>query len=514
MEILIIFILTLLNGFFALSEIALVSVKKSRIEHLAAQGSSKAKMVLKLLENPENFLSSVQVGITLIGIISGAYGGATLTDDMEGILSQFTFLGSYVHLVSLFIVIGGITYFTIVVGELVPKTIAMNNSESIALFCVPIIRVFTMITFPFVKLLSFSTNLILKLFGVKENDSERVNEEELRFMLKTAGKQGVPESEESQAMQNLFSFTDQTAKSLMTHSSEVEWINYNWDKQTIFNKIKESAHSRFIVADGTLDVPKGMINIKDVLENYSNEDFSIDQILTRPIYVIQNTPAFKILALFKDRKQYLGVVVDEFGSVLGIITLHDLIEAIVGDLPDEDETDEKHIIPREDGSYLLNGRTLIFELNQYFSKEVIEDNISSYSTVSGFMIERLRAMPHAGDIVLYEEYRFEIVDMDGVRIDKQLTLKNEEFTRRFSLHILPKRFVRIRHYGILSSSWKRGKLQQLQQDLNIIRPEIETKTQLKKCYCCKVGNLVTLHVFGQRGPPKAYLIENTLAYVN
>ena len=426
MELLIIFILTLLNGFFALSEIALVSVKKTRIEHLAAQGNSNAKMVLKLLDNPENFLSSVQVGITLIGIIAGAYGGATLTDNMEVFLKQFLFLGNSVRTVSLIIVIGGITYFTIVIGELVPKTIAMNNAENISLFCVPVIRIFTMITFPFVKLLSVSTNLILKIFGIKENDAERVSEDELRFLLKTAGKQGVLESEESQAMQNLFSFTDQTAKSLMTHSSEVEWINYRWTKEEVFNKIKESVHSRFIVGDGNLDTPKGMISIKDVLENYHRSDFSLDQILVRPIYIIQNTPAFKILNLFKDRKQYLGVVVDEFGGVRGIITLHDLIEAIVGDLPDEDESNEKDIIKREDGGYLLNGRTLIFELNQYFAREAIEDKIDSYSTVSGFMIDHLKAMPHAGDIVLYDNYRFEIVDMDGVRIDKVLMQENSK----------------------------------------------------------------------------------------
>lgn len=193
MELLIIFILTLLNGFFALSEIALVSVKKSRIEHLAAQGSAKARMVLKLLDNPENFLSSVQVGITLIGVVSGAYGGAALTDDMVVFLSRFDFLGEAIHTIALILVIGGITYFTIVVGELVPKTIAMNNAEPIALFCVPIIRVFTLITYPFVKALSASTNLILKVFGIRENDSEKVSEDELRFMLKTAGKQGVLE---------------------------------------------------------------------------------------------------------------------------------------------------------------------------------------------------------------------------------------------------------------------------------------------------------------------------------
>lgn len=423
MELLIIFILTLLNGFFALSEIALVSVKKNRIEHLAAQGSANAKTVLKLLDNPENFLSSVQVGITLIGIISGAYGGAALTDDMVVLLSGFTFLGDYLHSVSLIIVIGSITYFTIVVGELVPKTIAMNNSERISLFCVPVIRIFTLITYPFVKLLSISTSLILKLLGIKENEAEKVSEDELRFMLKTAGKQGVLENEESEAFQNLFSFTDQTAKSLMTHSSEVEWINYNWSKEVIFNKVKESVHSRFIVADGILDKPLGVINIKDLMENFSQEDFNLDKILTKPIYVIMNAPAFKILNLFKDKKQYMGIVVDEFGSVRGVITLHDLIEAIVGDLPDEDEKDKKYIIRREDGSYLLNGRTSIIELNQFFEREIIENNISRYATVSGFMMDHLKAMPHEGDVVAYEGYRFEIVDVDGVRIDQVLMTK-------------------------------------------------------------------------------------------
>ena len=418
LELLIIFILTLLNGFFALSEIALVSVKKARIDHLAAQGNKSAKAIQKLLLNPENFLSSVQVGITLIGVIAGAYGGAALTDDMVGLLSGWGFPVKYVETISLVIVIGGITYFTIVVGELVPKTIAMNNPESIALVTVPIIRVFTQITFPFVKLLSISTKLILKVTGIKENEGERVSEDELRFMLKTAGTQGVLESEESQAMQNLFSFTDQTAKSMMTHSSAVEWIDFNWSKEQILAKFTQSAHSKFLVGEGTLDNLKGVVAIKDFLENYNREDFHISQIVLRPVYVIQNTPAFKILNLFKGKKQYMGVVVDEYGSVRGIITLHDLIEAIVGDLPDEDEIQEEHITKREDGSHLINGRATILEINQFFSKEVIAEDIGQYATISGFMIYHLRSMPHAGDIVRYENLKFEVVDMDGVRIDK------------------------------------------------------------------------------------------------
>lgn len=420
MELLIIFILTFLNGFFSLSEIALVSVNKNRIEYLASQGSLRAKTILKLLENPENFLSSVQVGITLIGIISGAYAGVTLTDDMEVFLSSFTFLQPYVHAVSLLIVIGGITYFSIVIGELVPKSIAMNNSEAIAMFCVPIIRYFTLATFPFVKLLSYTTKLILKIFDVKENGNGEISEEDLLFMLKNAGKQGVLEKEESQVHQNLFSFTDQTAKSLMTNSKAVEWVNYNDNIEKIFNQVRESVHSKFIVGDGSIDKIKGVITIKDFLENHNNENFKIDDVINNPIYFNSSTPAFKILNTFKSKKQYIGIVLDEYGGVKGIVTLHDLIEAIVGDLPDEDESDELNIIKRADNTYLINGKTLIFELNQYFQQEIIQDNISKYTTISGFLLENLGSIPNTGATLKHKNYEFEIVDMDGNRIDKIL----------------------------------------------------------------------------------------------
>lgn len=420
MEIFIIFILTLLNGFFALAEISLVSVKRSRIEHLSDQGNSRAKTILELLNNPENFLSSVQVGITLIGIISGAYGGATLTDDMDSLLSQLSFLGKSSHIISLFVVIGSITYFTIVIGELVPKSIAMNNAEKIALSCAPIIKYFTFATFPFVKLLSVSTRLILKLIGVKENNNDHVSEEELKFMLLNAGRQGILETDESQVHQNLFYFNDQTAKSLMTHNSEVEWVNTNHSTEAILGQLLQSTHSKFIVCDKEINQVKGVLAVKDFLESYQQEGFDLAAILETPIYIIQNTPAFKILNLFKSKKQYIAVVIDEYGSVVGIITLHDLIEAIVGDLPDEDEIDTLDIFKRADGSYLINGKTLIFELNQYFQREIIEDNISLYTTIAGFMLDQLKQIPRIGETITYEHYVFEIVDVDGLRIDKIL----------------------------------------------------------------------------------------------
>lgn len=420
MEIVVILGLTLLNGFFSLSEIALVSVKKSRMEHLASRGDSRAKTILQLLENPENFLSSVQVGITLIGIVSGAYGGAALTDDLERLLVEVDWLLPYAHNIALITVIGSITYFTIVIGELVPKTLAMNNPEGIALVCVPIIRYFTFLTFPFVKLLSISTKLILKLVGMKESDSDHVSEEELKFLIKSAGKQGVLEKEESDVHHNLFYFTDQTAKTLMTHHTDVEWIDINKPTEEIFQQLKDSVHSKFVVADKSLNQILGVLTIKTFLENFNRPDFALNQIIEKPIFVIENAPAFKILNLFKQKKQYIAVVIDEYGSVEGIVTLHDLIEAIVGDLPDEDEADDEYIIPRKDGSYLLDGKTLIYELNQYFKREIIAENTALYTTISGFLIEELQAMPNVGDVIETEKYTFEVLDMDHLRIDKVL----------------------------------------------------------------------------------------------
>jgi putative hemolysin len=302
----------------------------------------------------------------------------------------------------------------------VPKTIGMNNAESIALVCVPIIKEFTRITYPFVKLLSVSTNVILKVFGIKENENERVSEDELRFILKSARNQGVLEKEESEVHHNLFSFTDQTARSLMTHKSELEWINSHSPIERIFDKLKESVHSKFIVGDGSIDKVLGVMTIKDFLEHYKKEGFELAQISKPPIFLIQNTSAFKILNVFKKKKQYMAIVVDEYGSTKGIITLHDLIEAIVGDLPDENEKEELSICKRDDNSYLIDGRTLIFELNQYFQHEIIEDNISHYTTISGFILSKLQSMPNTGDKVSLDNFIFEIIDMDGVRIDKVL----------------------------------------------------------------------------------------------
>lgn len=426
MEILVIVILTLVNGFFSLSEIALVSVKPSRIQALADKGSKRAKTIQKLLANPEGFLSSVQVGITLIGIVSGAYGGAALTDDLQAVLKDWPSIAPFAHNVALIVVIGGITYFTIVVGELVPKTLAMSDPERIALFSAPIIRAFTLATYPIVQLLSVSTSLIMKLIPVKENDSDRLSEEELRAIIRTANTQGVLDRQESEAHQNLFRFSEHVAKTLMTHRSEVEWIDSTEPLETIITQVKDSYRSKYPVCRGRMEEIEGTLDVRDLLERSGTPGFKIGDVVRPAIIVPESAGAFNILKLFKKNKQYIAIVVDEHGGFEGLVTLHDLTEAIVGDLPEEDEDAAPEIVKRADGSYLVGGQVLIGDLNAHLGAEVMDEESTSYTTVAGYFLSKLDHIPSPGDRITDLRFNGEVLDMDGHRIDKVLITLTEE----------------------------------------------------------------------------------------
>jgi putative hemolysin len=424
MEFLIIGILTLLNWFFALSEIALVSVKKSKIQHLASKKDNRAKIILKLLENPENFLSSVQVGITLVSIVSGAYGWYAIASTLAPYFEGIPFLGDHAEGTALAVAIWGITYFSIVIGELVPKTIALNNPEWFALFCVPILRYFMMLTYPFVKLLSFSTMIILKVLWIQDIAEEKLSEEELISLLKNAWKQGILDKDESKIHNNVFSFWDQTAKSMITHRNKVEWVDINDSQEAIFKKIQDSVHSKFIVADSSLDNVIWILKIRSFLESQNTANFSLKQIISEPIIFPENTSAIQILNTFKRKKEYMAIVVDEFGGTEWIITLHDLMEVIVGNLPDEDEEVEWNIVKGSLGEYLIGGRTLIYEINQYFQENVIEDSSSEYTTLSWYIMNEFGRLPKTWEKIQNENgYQFEVVDMDWVKIDKIIMTK-------------------------------------------------------------------------------------------
>ncbi len=420
MEILIVFVLTLFNGLFALSEIALVSVKRHSIEQKAEAGNRKAKIVLKLLEEPEHFLSSIQIGITIIGITAGAYGAIALADEIEPLLKNIAFLSEYSSELAFLITITLITYFSIVIGELVPKSIALNNPEKIALAIGPFIRFFSIISYPLVKVLSFSTRLILKIIGVEEREEHYPNGEELVQLLKVAGTKGMIEKEESLMHQNIFSFSEQKAKSLKTHRSEVEWLDITEDIDVIRSKIKNSPYSKFPVCNENIDKVIGVITAKDFFEHYK-AGLKLKDIIEEPIFIPEMMNATDVLKLFKKRKEYLGIVVDEYGSFEGIITLHDLIESIVGDLPDTEEEEDVYV--REDGSHLVNGGIEINELNEFFEMEVITENSESYLTLAGFIIFFLGNIPTVGEKFEHNGYSFEIIDLDESRVDKVLIQK-------------------------------------------------------------------------------------------
>ncbi|HNR56634.1 MAG TPA: hemolysin family protein, partial [Flavobacteriales bacterium] len=328
---------------------------------------------------------------------------------------------------ALVVVIGGITYFTIVVGELVPKRLAMGNPEAIALFSAPIIRAFTYATFPIVKLLAVSTTLLMKFIPVKEGEGDRLSEEELRAMIRTANTQGLLDRQESEAHQNLFRFSEHVARTLMTHRSEVEWIDSTKPLDAIIAQVKDSYRSKYPVCRGRMEEIEGTLDVRDLLEQADTPGFRIADVVRPAIIVPESAGAFAILKLFKKNKQYIAVVVDEHGGFEGLVTLHDLTEAIVGDLPEEEEDASPEIVKRADGSYLVGGQVLIGDLNAYLGSEVMDEESTSYTTVAGYFLSKLDHIPVPGDRITDKRFSGEVLDMDGNRIDKVLiTLIEEE----------------------------------------------------------------------------------------
>ncbi|MHC2991478.1 hypothetical protein OB13_07735 [Pontibacter sp. HJ8] len=428
MEIIILILLTLLNGFFALSELSIISVNKNRVAQKANQGNKGAQTVLTLLESPENFLSAIQVGITLIAIISGAYGGAALSGDVEALLVGIPFLVPYADTLSIVLVVGIITYFSIVIGELIPKTVALGNADNIAIAVAPVIKVFTKATMPLVKLLSGSTNLVIKVLGIKEPSEEKMSEEELRQIIKTAGKQGTLAKHEIQLHQNIFTYSGQRAKNLRTHRKEVEFIEINQPIDSIKETIEQSAHSKFPVTEGAFDNVIGILTAKRFYEYLAgNREEPLRNMCQPAIFIPETMLASSVLNTFKKEKQYIGIVVDEYGTTEGIITVHDILEAIVGDMPDIDEVEEPEIIRREDGSLLVSGSIEVHELNRELKQEIILRDSDNYSTLAGFISYTLGRLPVSGDKLQLHKHELEIVDMDGFRVDKVI-LKQTDVT--------------------------------------------------------------------------------------
>lgn len=423
MELIVIFILILLNGFFALSEIALVSSKKSRLEQLKNEGRRGSRTALKLLDNSENFLSAIQVGITLIGIVTGVYGGLNLADHITPFFQQFNALKSSAEEISLAVTILTITYFSIVIGELVPKTIALSNPEKIAIRIAPPIYYFSIMFFPVVQFLSFSTSLINNLIGIKKL-TDNITEGELRQLLKIASKEGVIEKDQNLIHEKVFYFSDKKAKHIMTHRREVDWVDINQPLKVIKEVLFKSNHSRLVCSKGNLDDFQGILNVKDFLAaDSSPEEFKLSKILLQPLIVPESADVHKILKQIKQNKIHFCIVVNEFGSLEGIITPHDILENLIGALPAEGEPFEPDIFIRDDKSYLVSGDAPAEILDGIFENHLTHLENIEYSTVAGFVLNYIDKVPQIGDKFTFNDYVIEIVDIDGNRIDKILISK-------------------------------------------------------------------------------------------
>ncbi len=426
-EIVTIFFLLLLNAFFAMSEIAIVSASRPLLRQKAKQGDVRAATALKLAEDSGNFLSTVQVGITLVGILAGTYGGASITEKIAPVLNRYDFIAPYGHALSGAIVVTLITYFSVIIGELIPKQYALSNADRIAMMVARPMYVLSMVGSPVVFMFKKSAHLLMRILGVARLGPDEVTEAEVHAVLAEGAESGAIEKSEHDMLRRIISLADRSVKSIMTHRTEIAALDVSDSLDEIIAKVKEEGHSRYPVIDGDPTVVIGAVRAKDILggalgrRGFNLKDH-VQEILTLP----EMTTCLKALEIFKASNIHMAIIVDEYGSTEGIITSADLLEAIVGILPSNyDDTEHSLIREREDGSFMIDGRTPIHEIQMTFGLEEL-DTEAGYETMAGFVVQGLRKNPEEGDVFEAHGYRFEVVDMDGRRIDKILMLKTSK----------------------------------------------------------------------------------------
>lgn len=419
-EIAILALLILLNGVFALSEISIVSSRRARLQGLAADGNAGAAVALELAAAPTQFLSTVQIGITLIGIVAGAFGGATLAQELTPFLESVPLIGAQAASVSFAIVVSVITFLSVVVGELVPKRLGLQNPERVAAAVARPMRFLSRIASPVVRLLSLATEGIMRLIGAPSTDSVPVSEEEIRILIQESAAAGIIEPEEREMVESVFRFGDLRVGRLMTPRTDIIWLDANASEAEIRAIVEHSAHTRFPVCDGELDRVLGIVRAKDLLaRTWSGQPFDLRATLQDPLYLPETMPALRALERFKATGTHLGLLVDEFGGIEGLVTLINILETIVGDIPTSEEMAAPPVVQREDGSYLVDGMFLIDELKPILNIKAFPAELR-YNTLGGFVVTMLGQMPRVGASCVWEGYRFEVVDIDGLRVDKVL----------------------------------------------------------------------------------------------
>ena len=411
--------LIILNGFFSLSEMAIVSSNKPVLRAMARRGHKGAINVLKLLENQGKFLSTIQVGITAVGTLTAAYGGATIAFSLGQILNHF--IAPHGEAVAIIIVVFGITYFSVVIGELIPKRIALRSPENISILVAKPMISLSYIFFPLVKIFDFSAEIVMKFFGIFATTEDTVTEADLKAIISEGAESGVIEKSEHEMLQRIFRLDNRDAKSIMTHISEVTLIKTDDSIDEIRRKIREAGHSKYPVIDSTTQKIIGVAQTKELLSDVMLlNKIDIKNHLKEVHFIAENTNCLKLLEMFKTSSIHLAVVIDEYGEVEGIVTDSDVFEAIVGLLPSNyDEKDFVMITKKDDNSWMVDGMTPIDEINILIGIEEINSE-GRFDTIAGFLLDHLNKVPQEGDKVLKYGYSFEIIDMDGMRVDKIL----------------------------------------------------------------------------------------------
>jgi putative hemolysin len=423
-SILIMFFLFLLNGFFAMSEMAVVSSRKSKLKMLADEGHTSYKMVLNLVESPNRFLSSIQIGITLLGIISGAYGEAAIADKVAAMLQDHTWAHGYGHIAGVIIVIFLITMFSIVFGELLPKRIALINPEIIASKIVYPIRAISILFLPFVHILGFFTNAILNLFNVKPKSPVSITYDEIKFLLQEGVEYGIFRKQQKDMLVEIMELQKTDIVTLMQPRTNINFIDAHNPMKLIKESVIGFADSSYLpVCNGGIDNVVGTINTRLILKKLLSSNIkNITKYMEKPLFIPENTNALKALELFKTHKTHVGYVVDEYGSVIGLVTLNDISEEIIGNIPQSYKRDRQDIIQRTDGSYLVNGILPTDDFEKKF--RIAISNKGKYQTLAGFVMHYLEHVPKEGENFMYRKHRFEVIDMDGNKIDKVLVKKS------------------------------------------------------------------------------------------
>lgn len=421
-ELLVIVVLAVVNGLFAMSEIAIVSARKVRLQQRADEGDVGAKIALELAEDPDKFLSTVQVGITLIAIFNGAFGGATLAEhlaDQPGIKAA---LGAYSHAVALTATVAFITLVTLLIGELVPKRLALLNAESIAAYVARPMRGLSRAAAPLVSLLSFSSSLILRSMRVRAQEEPPVTEEEIKIMIEQGQQAGVFEKAEQDLVERVFKLGDRRVSSMMTPRTDIVWVDIDDPIGDSMRAMTAAPHTYFPVCKGTVETVVGMVSVKDQWARMVNKlPPDLKATLQPPLYVPESVPALKLLEQFKQAKRHVALVIDEYGSISGLVTLNDVLEAIVGDIPAGTRPEDQDAIQRGDGTWLVDGSATIDRLMDICKiDEMPDEERGLYDTLAGLLMAKLGKIPHEGEVLEWNAIRFEVVDMDGHRVDKVL----------------------------------------------------------------------------------------------